>query len=121
MPAGLQAQIPEREKEKRGLVYGTSTYWDALFNHLSVAFWVGNELLIRNESPRTFFKLVKASINNKKEQSFFPELENEKTLKKLMLACNDGEHAERADCNEYCFFEVADASRAKAEKLKVTS
>ena len=37
-----------------------------------------------------------------------------------MLACNDGEHAERADCNEYCFFEVADASRAKAEKLKVT-
>ena len=118
--AWLNEQIGERVTEKKGLTYGTPTYWDTLFEHVSVAFF-NNDLQTLKESPRTLFKLVTASINNKEVQQCFSELKNEKTFNKFLLACIDGgKHAEKADDNENCFFTVKNIGRIKVEKLEIT-
>jgi hypothetical protein len=117
----LRKQIGNKNKKKTGHLPGTPEYWLGLFKWIILGFFKGNEKSVLIEAPRTLFKLVTAFMNDKEEQSFYSELKDEKAFKQFMLDCMpEGKHEDLADRNEHCWFTVANASRPKAEKFKVT-
>jgi hypothetical protein len=123
----LREQIGEQEKARTGHLPGTPEYWLNLFGHITLAYFkkYTDEELTKSpyltEPPRTLFKLVEAYMNDKVEQSFYSELKDEKAFKQFLLECMPGgRYAEIADLNKNCYFTVANASRPKNEKFKIT-
>jgi hypothetical protein len=122
----LNERLKEKHKEKQGYKPGTPEYWLNLFGHITLGLFKDytDEELDKSpsiiEAPRKLFKTVTVPME-KEERELFSVFEGEKAFKQFMLDCMPGgRYAEIADLNKNCFFTVADASRTKAERYKIT-